>query len=237
VPAHGTIVVALLFETERAPFVVKNPSFGKTAGGAVSLEVPWREGTAVRSAHRSDLIQVLSPQQRAPHFDVLAAMMQTHRVNGVEPDTRWTLQVELYVVPGDENTLVIPFHRCSGWIHFFGSDAKVEFDEIRLGPPYSAGLIGINRTPPRNLSLTVNASSSEVLIDGPGKVLFHASVSTPGDIETPPDEIRFQASLAPVGLHTPVLITGCLAQPEAQDGSSPSWLWKTTTDRTVEKVG
>lgn len=59
VPYNGPTVVALLFDSERAPFVVKNPSFGKSNGGPVQLEVPWREGTSARSAHRSDLLRIL----------------------------------------------------------------------------------------------------------------------------------------------------------------------------------
>jgi len=41
-PPRGT-VVALLFETSRAPFVVKNPE-----GGAVQFEVPWRDGNSTQ---------------------------------------------------------------------------------------------------------------------------------------------------------------------------------------------
>jgi hypothetical protein len=52
-------LVALQFETDQLPYVVKNPQ-----GGLVQLEVPWREGTAVRSANHSDLIRLLSPLQR-----------------------------------------------------------------------------------------------------------------------------------------------------------------------------
>src|SRR2546422_8731131 len=44
VPAGGITVVGLLFETERLPFVVRNPE-----GGAITFEVPWRDGTAIRS--------------------------------------------------------------------------------------------------------------------------------------------------------------------------------------------
>jgi len=61
IPVDGKTVVALLFETNRAPFVVKNPMFGKAGGGPVQLEVPWREGTSIRSATRADLLRLLSP--------------------------------------------------------------------------------------------------------------------------------------------------------------------------------
>jgi hypothetical protein len=61
---NGKTVVAIEFETDRVPFVVKNPLFGTPTGGPVKLEVPWREGTAVRSATHSDLITLLVPMQR-----------------------------------------------------------------------------------------------------------------------------------------------------------------------------
>ncbi len=44
--------------------MVKNPTFGKQNGGPVQREVPWREGTAVRSSTHTDLILLLSPLQR-----------------------------------------------------------------------------------------------------------------------------------------------------------------------------
>ena len=38
IPVNGVIVVALLFETDRAPFVVKNPVHGVSGGDPVELE-------------------------------------------------------------------------------------------------------------------------------------------------------------------------------------------------------
>jgi hypothetical protein len=66
VPTTGQTVVAMLFETERAPFVVKNPAYGRTGGGSVELEVPWRDGTRIRSARRSELVRLLSPLAEQP---------------------------------------------------------------------------------------------------------------------------------------------------------------------------
>jgi len=56
----GQTVVALVFETSRAPFVVKNPAYGSRPNDPISLEVPWRDGTSTRSATRADLLLVLS---------------------------------------------------------------------------------------------------------------------------------------------------------------------------------
>jgi hypothetical protein len=60
----GKTAVALYFETNQIPYLVKNPAFNKPNGGPVQLEVPWRDGTAVRSAGHSDLVLLLSPLQR-----------------------------------------------------------------------------------------------------------------------------------------------------------------------------
>ncbi len=57
-PFGSVIVVAMLFETDRAPFVVKNPAYGTVGGDPVSLEVPWREGATTRSARRRDLLRL-----------------------------------------------------------------------------------------------------------------------------------------------------------------------------------
>ena len=45
---------ALFFETDRRPFLVKASAIKP------ELEVPWRDGTRVRSANRNDLIQLLT---------------------------------------------------------------------------------------------------------------------------------------------------------------------------------
>lgn len=63
VPASGGTLIALLFDTSRRPYVVKNPAYGKPGSGPVTLEVPWRTATAVHSARREDLIRLLAPMQ------------------------------------------------------------------------------------------------------------------------------------------------------------------------------
>lgn len=72
------VLVALHFETDRAPFVVKNARFGEPSGGSVSLEVPWREGTAVSSATRAQLLRLLLPAHARP---VLSAQKATLRLD------------------------------------------------------------------------------------------------------------------------------------------------------------
>ena len=61
---------ALYFETDRAPFVVKNQE-----GGTIQREVPWREATGVKSATRSQLLRLLSPLQRLPSLEVIGGTL------------------------------------------------------------------------------------------------------------------------------------------------------------------
>jgi hypothetical protein len=53
------VIVALAFSTDRFPYLVKNPS-----GDAIRAEVPWREGTSIRTAKHGDLLLMLSTLRR-----------------------------------------------------------------------------------------------------------------------------------------------------------------------------
>lgn len=53
VDLENETVVALLFETSSAPYVVKVPNTDR-------LEIPWREGTRTRSANRTEVVRMLS---------------------------------------------------------------------------------------------------------------------------------------------------------------------------------
>ncbi|RSM87466.1 hypothetical protein DMH04_10590 [Kibdelosporangium aridum] len=69
------VVVALVFETDRVPFVVRNPAHGQQggSGGPVEREVPWREGTSIRSAKHSDLVRLLVPAADLPRLELQKA--------------------------------------------------------------------------------------------------------------------------------------------------------------------
>ncbi len=56
-------VVALLFQTDRSPYVVKVQN-----GGATEREVPIRVGTRTRSAHRHELLRMLYPAISVPRL-------------------------------------------------------------------------------------------------------------------------------------------------------------------------
>lgn len=103
-------VLGIGFETTRPPYVVKLPHDRQ------SREVPWREGTRVRSANRFDLLRLLTPVGKRPRFSLLQARvyMRPERPVG-EPsdapreDLHWQGHVEYYI--DCEEPLILPDHR------------------------------------------------------------------------------------------------------------------------------
>ena len=122
----GKVVVAIVFETNRPPYVVKN----KREGGAISADVPWRDATKIRSATRSELLKVLSPLQALPHVEILLASFHPERGT---PNGSWLLLMEMYVTPPmGIPSIVIPEHKCKVTLEY-ESGKRFNFDEIQLG--------------------------------------------------------------------------------------------------------
>lgn len=206
IPVDGVTVVALLFETDRAPFVVKNPAFGSKEGGAVELEIPWRENTAVRSAHRSDLIRLLAPLELLPEIEILGV-----RLSVGTKSTRLdvlTLISKLYIVPKSRNRVVIPFHRCRVEFEIAGIPL-LEADSIVLYPPGRTASYGTVKSKPG--SLTIQSTAHEIIVDDPGKIWLRATAKRPDvakDCET-----RVSIYLLPTAANRPVVLTKTLPFP------------------------
>jgi hypothetical protein len=178
VPIEDRTLVALLFETDRAPYLVRVPG-----GGAVQTEVPWRDGTAVRSARREDLIRLLIPIQRLPSAKILGALLTRTRVAGSPAYVDWSLSVDVYVVPLNKEPIVIPVHECAAYVDIAPGGSSLRLDNIHLGPqlrPLSATNSPVFPVD-RNLSHTVRSTPSEVIINGPGLVCVSASAQAEDD--------------------------------------------------------
>jgi hypothetical protein len=154
VPSNGETVVALYFLTDRAPYVVKN-----LAGGAITAEVPWRQGTSTFSARRSQLLRLLAPLQSLPDMEILRAWIvanpnrnpnSTERQGAVE----WQHFVEWYIVPKSRQLTVFPRHRCHFFLEAPGVIPRTEFSsfgfEMEDGP-------------------LVQRTAGELLVNGPGR--------------------------------------------------------------------
>lgn len=106
--AHG-VIYALAFETDRAPYVIKN-----AAGGQISKEVPWREGTRVETATRANLLSILVPIAKVPTYTVTYSSMRvgpsTLDAEKNEPKHSWGIWVTAYIVSESDRALHSPFH-------------------------------------------------------------------------------------------------------------------------------
>jgi hypothetical protein len=187
-------VVALLFQTDRAPFLVKNATFGSSGGGSVEWEVPWREGRKTRTACREDLFRLVAPLTRLPELECLDCLVFARMEKNVSEGStqRWYLHGSLYVVPSGSEPLVIPFHRCSVTVKLASGNFIDSWADFRLSPPRKMSVTSGTGLSSRIDSMTVESSSSEVIITGPGRVTFEASVTA--DLE--PEPINANISVA-----------------------------------------
>jgi hypothetical protein len=169
----GPSVVALVFDTDRAPFVVRNPVFGKTGGGPVELEVPWREQTAVRSARRSDLLRMLVRQVACPLVECLSARLAVITRPGGDYGTL-SLDADLYITPTTVERIVVPYHTYELSLLGETGDLILELKSFDVVPPYHF----VHGDPSRSRasrSRTVDLTDSEIIVDGPGALDIHAS--------------------------------------------------------------
>lgn len=208
IPYNGKTVVALFFETERFPFVVK------TIGE--KLEVPWREGTATRSAKRSELLKLLVPLQNLPGIEVLDGEVRIEQNNIGEK--WWRVQMQLYIEPQRGVDLTIPFHRCRASLEVTPSNIAAALGGIRLYP---------RRSSDKNFYKTIEATYDELLVYGPGRVNFSASAavtSLPSDLN---HDAQINACLLPVGAEHPASFIAILSKSlVAGEDRSTLHVWK-----------
>jgi len=213
VPQDGMTVVALLFETDRAPYVVKNPVHGKPKGGPVSWEVPWRDGTRVRTAKRSDLLRLLVPILSVPEVEVLEGELQLAGTRG----HFWRLEVNLYVVPVERDPVTIPFHRCEAAIVLGSKQERIILSEIRLTPRYvhASGARIFETEPDRSMAVH---SQDDVTFLGPARVTFRAyarDAAVPALAENSCADFRLR--LRPAHTQRAMTVTGTLVWTPDED--------------------
>jgi hypothetical protein len=215
IPIDGKIIVALLFETDRAPYVVKNPAYGQHKGDLAEFEVPWRESTRIRTARRSDLIRLLSPLELLPEIEIIGGYL-TETIEGKDsvgnyiPD-ELRLNLELYIVPKNKNRIVIPFHRCQVEFEIIGIPTT-KFNWLRLDPArgdhYGFGSTG------KPGCLTITSTLNEIIIDGPGKLLLEATVRRPAlPYGSKNCDVAISVHLLPTDANRAVVLSTTLSYP------------------------
>lgn len=203
VPYEGLTVAAILFETDRAPYVVKNPS-----GTAIHFEVPWRSNTSTKTANRSQLLQILMPSQNIPKIDVLSGEL-TIQEDIHEKDWHWYIKLYLYVSSNIKTPIVIPFHQCKVLLEIEEVPIQIELKNIKLSPPplnsgrWHYRVMGTpDSTPsqrPEHDSINIDGTSSEIMIKGAGKFELSGTAKTKSiDSTFLTRPIKVKAKLQPV---------------------------------------
>jgi hypothetical protein len=227
VPTADGTLIALLFDAARRPFVVKNVVHGSTGGGPVAFEVPWRSGTAIRSARREDLLRILVPTQALPTLELLSASASADRYDPAEPGygggpeqqvehTAWNIRVTVYVTPRTSDLLVLPVHKAT--LTFRHGEGSAIVAKVRLRPPSWHVSTGSVRD-----SHTITATSGEAVLTGPGRLdvtaMYHEPVrSLPRD-----EPLEIEISLIPAGQDRAVGIATTLKSQENTGDFKRTW--------------
>ena len=154
----GKELVAMQLNTDSAPYVVKNVS----GDGPIQFEVPWRDGTLLRSAHQRELLQILLPIQRLPTFEPIEATLIANQDGGT---LDWRAEVIAFVEPATPDYVTVPFHRMEVVVkRHDGSNLELTLSPSMM-PVAQYELLDPRR---------IWATSSEVIIGCPGRVRITA---------------------------------------------------------------
>jgi hypothetical protein len=213
---EGVAVVVLLFESSLAPFVVRNAVFGKPEGGAVAWEVPWREGTTVRSATRPQLLKLLLPLRSLPGLEVMSATCHLYPQGNER--ISWQVGITMYATVPMGSGVVIPQHRAHASLAIPAAAYVCELEPTLAAKQWSGGG-GFATVQADERVHTVHSGDSQVIIDGPGFLRLFGSA----EVDMPPtgsdnlfEELEVRASLRPVGSDDDALISVSL-HPDARE--------------------
>lgn len=200
-------LVLLFFDTSASPYVVKNPAYGAQGGGPVQREVPWRDGTRIRSAGREDLVRLLVPLMRLPHVELLDGWIHVDRASTRNPvgdierseymdgELEWKIGLQLYITPAGKEPVVLPIHR---------THLSFRIHEGRTGdtPPADTPdewhATHIDYESGSN-STFVFVTGSEAIITLPGTVFVEGSIVEPFRHVSLDKDVRLTFSVKPTG--------------------------------------
>jgi hypothetical protein len=208
----GKTVVALLFKTDRAPYVVRNPAFSVEKGESVAWEVPWRGSNATRTATRNELITLLSPRIKLPLHEVRACQLIVDKpvlTDGWRQNCKLTL--DFYIVPQDRAELYIPDDQCEASVEVPQWIPKAKFEGLKLTPLAAS---------------TVETSGTSIITRGTVRLKLTAQVviRSVGNTYQLPDA-RVDVRLRPVGYTQSIAFTVMLHSVEPADLNAIPAMW------------
>jgi hypothetical protein len=196
----GAHVIALLFDTGRAPYVITIPD-----GGSVTREVPWRANNATRSAHRRELLSTVVAQARVPELELVSGAIRVSEVEpysgtGSDDDPTHEVTVEAIVFVSATDEAMLPQHRQSWTAVVDGSEPLPLFASLR-GPFLFSSQIGRTGLPGRADAGIIDVlEHSGLVIRGSGEVAVTARAHVRGE------EVRKfeQAPWVELNIHLPL---------------------------------
>lgn len=196
VEKNSHTITILYFETNRPPYVIKNPE-----GGRISREVPWREANSTRSAYRHELLSILSPIQKVPSIEILEGILRYHPVI-VDMDEKfsWHLNLKMYIANSYIEKLIIPNHMCTASIKITDEIHPIIFSKIWFEHPEKLNQKG-SKT---KSSVTTTATENEVIIEQAGLVYFNSRIDTKNHIENIYKSLEVNVSIHTIGIPVPV---------------------------------
>jgi hypothetical protein len=220
VMVDGQTVVALCFDTSAAPFVVKNPLHGSTAGHVIASEVPWRDGTQVRSIRKHELRTLLAPRLTAPKVRAHSAMLTLQEAAGADSQfaPRWSGSMAWTVESLVPKRLTLPVHRMT---------LQVEIPNYGYAAPVRPQFIDTRQAAYPGGGSDVRFVGEYVIVDGPGVAelmvaSFEAASPLPLNAAVSPATLTL--TMPAPGLPSPIVITAILA-PAAEELPTeiPDW--------------
>ena len=202
VPYQGKTLVAMLFDTQSPPYLVKNPEFGRTKGVRISLEMPWREATAARSATREDILRLLAPLELLPECQVLDIVATHGRRHGSNLD--FHLEITVYLIPRSERRVVIPVQQCEGELDFGEVTVELHVEHMRSAT-------SLHSQEERRRRSLIFEEPNSLVVEGPGVALFYVSAARSIDgITARRADVLF--SMRPAGASMPIKIAETLTR-------------------------
>jgi hypothetical protein len=109
---HGTggAPVAIAFDPDGAPFLVKNPNYGNKLGELIESEVPWREGTRIRSAKRGEFLSMMYRQTLVPNVETFDYQVRRKWEGTLR---YFDIEFSALIICASPRPIVIPLRRVS----------------------------------------------------------------------------------------------------------------------------
>ena len=215
VRVQGKKILALGIETDRAPFVVyKQLAKNGSQRQSCHTEVLWQEAGDIRTAQRVDLIKLISPLKELPMLEILEAELSFwENINWMlnrQAAYNWSLDATLYIVPKNENRLILPFRRCATLVESLRSRFSAEAKQSVLSA--DAGSSSITETD--NALLVNNISQFYLYASGTSRT------ACPAEDET----CRIIVNIHPAGFERAALSIADLTPiPPIEDNQVGKW--------------